>query len=273
MSLRFSVRLGALLKNTRPIFAAARCNCAELRSAIGEQGCFVLTGLFDPATIAVIRERAEFVGRAWDYMVEHGYTKDIQDYLSGAFTGGHLPETHIDPVRTWAELTAASPFDEIATSVFGGTTRGYALRRSTLNGNPNPLPFHQDAFFIGSEPWFNFWTPLQDCGTDAPGLEVVIGSGSPILKHSAANDVTVRSDVAGYVERRYGPQSYWAPELKAGDVLVFTSMMFHRTQFAPQFTKMRYSLELRGAIKDRTLAIADVPADWNAVKMLDDIPA
>ena len=239
-----------------------------MRRAIAECGCFVLRRLFDPCALARIRERADFLGRAWDYMFKHGYTKGIDEhYLATAFRAGHLPETHIDATETWSDLTTGSPFDEIATKVFGATTRDYALRRSVLHGKQNPLQFHQDGFFMGREPNYNFWTPLQDVGVDAPGLEVVVGSGSPIII-----DVDARPRVATYVEKTYGARSYWLPTLMAGDVLVFTSMMFHRTQSGPQISKIRYSLELRGAIKDRTLAIAGVPNDWNEIKTLQDAP-
>ena len=97
-----------------------------------------------------------------------------------------------------------------------------------------------------------------------------MGSGAPILKHPTKTGL---DGVIDYVEKGYGQQSYWGPSLQAGDVLVFTSMMFHRTQTSPDFSKTRYSLELRGPVKDRTLIIAGVPNDWNEIKMLENIPA
>jgi len=102
---------------------------------------------------------------------------------------------------------------------------------------------------------------------DAPGLEVVVASGSPIIV-----DIDARPRVNAYVEKIYGQQSYWLPTLSEGDVLVFTSMMFHRTQNDPQITKTRYSPELRGPIKDQTLAIAATPHDWSKIEVVQDAP-
>jgi hypothetical protein len=136
---------------------AAGLDVAAMRRAMGRDGCFVLTGVFDQAGIARIRERADFLARAWDYMIAQGYTAPIKDYLeSGAFRAGHLPQSHIGHDETWADLTSGSPFDEIAAGLFGQTTRGYALRRSMMYGKHKPLQFHQDGSFTGPEPAFNF---------------------------------------------------------------------------------------------------------------------
>ena len=254
---------------SHPVFRVSD-SCSVMRGAIAEEGCFVIAGLFEPAALARIRERADYVRRAWDYMVEHGYTTDIQQYLKdGRYTSGHLPETHIDPAQTWADLTTTSRFDEIATGVFGATTRGYALRRTVREGRQNRVAFHQDAFFIGADPWYNFWTPLQDCGVDAPGLEVARRSGSPIVKNVPGRN---EQQLLRYVEQTYGSECYWLPELKAGDVLVFTSMLFHRTQISEKPLNLRYSLEVRGEITDRSLAIAGVP-DWGQIQTIDLPPA
>src|SRR5262245_60394289 len=111
-----------------PVFTASSAKVSELRAAIAGYGCFVLTGLFDSGALARIRERADFVSRAWTYMVEHGYTDalKVRDYIQeGRHNAGHLPETHIDAEMTWSDLTAGSRFDEIAAGVFGATTRDY----------------------------------------------------------------------------------------------------------------------------------------------------
>jgi hypothetical protein len=252
----------------RPIFSAASGDYPTMRRAIAECGCFVLRGLFDPRALARIRGRAERLARTWDDKIARGDTKGSDDFVAGAFQAGHLPETQIGPQETWSDLTTGTPFDKIAKEVFGRKSRDYALRRSMLSGKQNPVTFHQDGFFMGRAPSFNFWTPLQDVGIDAPALEVVVGSGSPLIMNMGAVE-----RIAAYVEQTYGQQAYWLPTLMAGDALVFTSMMFHRTQSSAEMSKVRYSLELRGVIKDRTLAIAGVPSDWSAIETLQEAPA
>jgi hypothetical protein len=244
---------------------AAGLDVAAMRRAMGREGCFVLTGVFDPAGIARIRERADFLARAWDYMIAQGYTAPIKDYLeSGAFRAGHLPQSHIGHDETWADLTSGSPFDEIAAGLFGQTTRGYALRRSMMYGKHKPLQFHQDGSFTGPEPAFNFWTPLQDCGDEnSPGLEIVLRSGVPLF---TLDDYADRPAVRAYIERVYGADAICTPRLRAGDVLVITSFTFHKTQEGAGSFKNRFSLELRGKVTDTSLAIANVPTDWTQIK-------
>jgi Phytanoyl-CoA dioxygenase (PhyH) len=256
------------LLGRKPVFSAALDQCPAMRRALANYGCFVLRGLFDPKALARIRERAVSLARTFDDKIERGDTADIANYVaSPAFRAGHLPETLIGADETWSDLKTGSLFDDIGQKVFGGCGSGYALRRSVLRGSQNPVKFHQDATFLGHTPTYNFWTPLQDVGIDAPSLEVVMRSGNPVI--SVAYD---KEETPAYVERTYGRESFWTPVLQAGDALVFTSMMFHRTQTGPHMTKTRYSLELRGAITDRTLAIAGVPKDWSKIRT-QDIPA
>ena len=253
----------------KPFFSAASKDYAAMRRAIAEQGCFVLRGLFDPRVIARLRERADRLARTLDDRIARDDVEGFEDFVaSEAFRAGHLPETQIGPEKMWSDLTIGTPFDKIAKKVFGRRSRDFALRRSVLSGKQNPLAFHQDGFFMGAAPSFNFWTPLQDVVIDAPGLEVVIASGSPLIRNVAS-----AARVAPYVERTYGRQSYWSPMLMAGDALVFNSMMFHRTQSSEQMSKIRYSLELRGPIKDRSLSIAGVPRNWNEIETLQEAPA
>ena len=132
------------------------------------------------------------------------------------------------------------------------------MRRSMLGGRPNPLGFHQDGFF--SAPGFNFWTPLAAAGRDRPGLEVVIGSGGPILAHEVIRDAEATAELI--TTRSAG--RLWHPEVKAGDALVFTTFMLHRTYVVPGMDPVRYSLELRGDITEQ-IPIAGVrAADWSA---------
>jgi hypothetical protein len=248
------------------VFDGRSPDIAGMRQAIATSGCFVIRNLFDPEGIACVRARAELVSQAWDFMVARGYTKGLEGFLEGAFKAGHLPSEDIDAAQTTADIIADSHYDEITTELFGTTSRDYALRRSMLNGAANPLGYHQDGFF--TEPGYNFWTPLNDAGITAPGLEVAIGSGAPILSHDV-----VRHDVYNYVVKRYGVQSLWHPEIRAGDVLAFTTFMMHRTYYLPTMNAIRYSLEHRGRIAKR-LEIAGVSEKhWSMpqVQSLEDL--
>jgi hypothetical protein len=221
-----------------------------MRRAIERAGCFVIRDLFDAAGVARVRVRAELASQAWDFMVARGYVKGHEDFVAGAFAAGHIPGEDIDVAQTISDIIENSSYDVIATELFGNASHGYAVRRSTLNGKANPLGYHQDGFF--TNPGYNFWTPLVDSGVTAPSVEVVVGSGGPILSHDV-----IRHDVAAHITEHYGQGYLWHPEIRAGDVLVFTTFMMHRTYCTPDMSQVRHSLEIRGSIA-RQIKIAGV---------------
>jgi hypothetical protein len=239
------------------IFQGRAPDVAGMREAVARNGCFVIRGLFDRSGIARVLERAVFATRAWEFMIARGYAAGHDDFLRGAYSAGHIPGEDIDGPQTFADIATGSSYDLIAEELFGTISRDYALRRSMMAGKPNPLGFHQDGFF--SPPGFNFWTPLEDAGVTRPGLEVVIGSGGPVLSHEV-----VRHDVASFILERFGRERLWHPEIRAGDALVFTTFMMHRTYLTETMNPTRYSLELRGRITKR-IPIAGVRAEhWDA---------
>lgn len=243
------------------VFCGGAPDIEGMRKAIASAGCLVVRNLFDPDGLAEARARAVLAATAWDFMVARGYTKGHEEFIAGAYAAGHIPAVDIDPEQTKSEIMIIGRYSEIASELFGEVSYGYALRRSMLAGKANPLAFHQDGFF--SAPGYNFWTPLNDAGVTAPGLEVVIGSGGPVLSHNA-----VRADISRYIVQRYGEQSLWHPEVRVGDALVFTTFLMHRTYWLPSMSEGRYSLEIRGPI-GRPIPIAGVSEEhWSMSPLL-----
>ena len=183
----------------------------------------------------------------------------------GAYQAGHLPEAELDVTMTRSELLEVSPYSAIAESLFGMASFGFALRRSFFNESPNPLGFHQDGFF--SDYGYNFWTPLNDAGISSANLEVIIASGAPLFSHSAIADSTI---VDQYLYQKYPREQFWHPIIRAGDSLVFSTFMFHRTRQTPEMTRERYSIEIRGPIT-ASVKIKGVPADPGAALRLSSI--
>ena len=81
------------------------------------------------------------------------------------------------------------------------------------------------------------WIPLDDCGRDRPGLEFVRGRLDSLLHYTELDDQRLR--------RRFAPESFWAPELRVGDALVFLDACLHRTYVRPEMTEDRLSVEYR----------------------------
>jgi len=81
------------------------------------------------------------------------------------------------------------------------------------------------------------WISLDACGRDSPGLEFVRGPQPGWLHYSELDDATLR--------QRFPPEDFWAPELQAGDGLVFLNSLVHRTYTRPEMRRNRLSVEYR----------------------------
>ena len=91
------------------------------------------------------------------------------------------------------------------------------------------------------------WIALTPCGVDAPGLELVTDRVDRMLSPGQLAD--------GAVEQRWPTWRRTRPALQAGDALVFSGDVLHRTHVSAAMTQTRTSIELRcfqaDAIPDR----------------------
>ena len=96
-------------------------------------------------------------------------------------------------------------------------------------------------------PLVTCWIPLTACGVDAPGLELVNDRVDRMLPPTQLTD--------GAVEQRWPTGRRTRPVLEAGDALLFSGDVLHRTHVTPAMTRTRTSIELRcfraDAIPDR----------------------
>jgi hypothetical protein len=81
------------------------------------------------------------------------------------------------------------------------------------------------------------WIPLQDCGTDSPGLEFVRRRPRVLLHFTELDDSALRA--------RFGEDEFWAPSLEFGDGLIFLNDVLHRTHVRPGMHEDRLSVEYR----------------------------
>jgi len=104
--------------------------------------------------------------------------------------------------------------------------------------------WHQDGAFLGaSVRAINIWIALTDCGTDAPGLDIVpqrldhiVETGTPgAFFDWAVSDQQVAALTAGG-----GPVR---PQFAAGDMVLFDEMMLHRTATTPSMAISRDAIE------------------------------
>jgi hypothetical protein len=224
----------------------------RVREAFRRYRTVLLRSVIAPALLRDLSERAE---RAYAEADDHPPTTGCDATL---FHVGHIPPSRLGDERIDEAGAALAP---ICSKALGWpnqlqSPRDVLLRRilppgQQRHGITPSVVWHQDEYFaLASSPpgtpkpqlCFTAWVPLVDCGKDAPGLSVVLGSDEPIVFG------TPRHGWLPYIYWRYGLRSIWRPEMNVGDVLLFTSRTIHGSNVKRGMTRARYSLEFRGGI-------------------------
>jgi hypothetical protein len=116
------------------------------------------------------------------------------------------------------------------------------LRRVQPTGGHD---WHQDGAFLGRDVRsVNVWLALSNCGSTAPGMDVV-GSRLPYIlqthSHGAYFDWSVGQGMVDILAEGGAP--VLTPEFGPGDALLFDHMMLHRTSVKPGMTGTRWAIE------------------------------
>jgi hypothetical protein len=132
---------------------------------------------------------------------------------------------------------------DLLTTILGGrpaiSVTKFAMRKVLPDATG---AWHQDSFLGATTRTLNVWIALSDCGSEAPGLDLLPRR----LDH--------------FVERPYGPPIDYVvapetveelaketpvvrPDFRAGDALIFDQFLLHQTGAGPGLTKPRYGLE------------------------------
>lgn len=136
--------------------------------------------------------------------------------------------------------------DRLITDYFGErpalSAEKTTLRRVVPEGHPGG--WHQDGSFLGANiRSLNVWFALSQCGTDAPGLELVPTRLNRILPtgtKGAEYDFCVARTI---VDAEFPGVKQLRPEFEAGDALLFDHFTLHRTWRAASMTRPRYAIE------------------------------
>jgi hypothetical protein len=81
------------------------------------------------------------------------------------------------------------------------------------------------------------WLPLEACHGTRPGLEFVRPPVDRLLHYTELSDAALRS--------RFAPEEFWIPRVDAGDALVFSNGILHRTHISSDMEHNRLSVEYR----------------------------
>jgi len=232
---------------------AVQANARRLKELVGREVndmplCFADRQCLDPnivglkgASLSDFTDPLNFSGfdRSWFYEGERNYKRWFWDngaafpnLILGLFTRSILPAIYHG---LYGEPMVC-PYAQCA------------VRYQRVDLREKSYAFHQDASYHSRDPLHHSglttWIPLTDCGADAPGLELYPQALDEVLplppgitgRHLFCEESTVLD--------RYGGR-LWAPEMAAGDVLMFNHFVVHRSHITSDMTRERQSAEIR----------------------------
>jgi ectoine hydroxylase-related dioxygenase (phytanoyl-CoA dioxygenase family) len=135
--------------------------------------------------------------------------------------------------------------DSLVTQYFGERP-ALSVQKTTLRRMvPESFPggWHQDGQFLGTGiRSLNVWIALSDCGSEAPGLDIVPTRLQRIVEVGTEGAELPFCAPPVVVEREF-PGRRIHPEFKAGDALMFDHFLLHRSWRDETMTRPRYAVE------------------------------
>ncbi len=250
----------ALASNGSPLVEVAPGDLSPsvLRAGILRSGCVLVRGLVD-------RSRAEEVARDIDRSFKersrHDADRSFNDRYYVPFE--HDPRRGVRLLREWIKegggvLTVDSPIlsfelgELLRETRLAELVRGYLREEPLVAGDKSTLrkaepsvsgAWHQDGKFMGEVKALNLWLSLSQCGSKAPGLDLV---PRRLEQHVATqtdeammpNQVSQRT-----AEQAAGELPILRPEFEPGDALLFDELFLHKTASDPRMRRPRYAIE------------------------------
>lgn len=189
---------------------------AEQLKQFQSEGYVNLGPLFDPTQLVVIR-------REYDRLV----TPDVQ--VLGNEVDGVFPYRAMLNFRSpeLGEMILHPPVLEVASELLGPDVRFWWDQGiNKLPGSGSPIDWHQDNGYQNgrTQPYLTFWLALDDSDLENGGLEILPGSPSEGYREHEWRDVhAVIPEDSINIDQRV------PLDARAGDVLLFSSLLVHRT--------------------------------------------
>jgi hypothetical protein len=240
----------------KPVLEAGRAvaeNAERLKNMLGREVndlplCFAEQRCSDPNVVGLDgRDLREFTDplmcsgmtAAWFYGGNRNFKRWFWDH------GAKFPNVIVG-------LVARSLLPAVYQSFYEGVPlcsyAHCAVRYQRSDLEHKSYAFHQDGSYHSrtsrDHVGLTTWIPLCDCGRDAPGLQVYPRALDEILPAPEGVEPPHLFCDTQTVLERFGDQ-LWAPEFSAGDVLVFTHFVLHRTHIVPGMTRQRQSADFR----------------------------
>lgn len=249
---------------TIPIHGPEDLTVEALRGGLARNGCLWVRGLLDADLVEDLRRGIDRTLESYDRVLGGAPLEDAMPWYAPFQPGRAYAEYRVGGRRNWirasgALWTADSPamlakLTQTLTDVgLSAVIAGHLGERPALSVNKCSLrrvpvdsggAWHQDGAFLGEDiRTVNVWIALDDCGRDAPGLDVVptrIDSVVDTGGEGATFDWSVSDEAVRQASR--GVPAI-RPEFGAGDVLLFDQLFLHRTACEPEMTSERHAIE------------------------------
>lgn len=234
-----------------------------------EDGVVLLRGLLSAALLERFRRGAEgcfaAIAAGDEFAERNGFNRFSNSLLIEALTDASLVESRLSEEDLIAPLEGCE-LAALFSEALGGEwscrlEHSWVRKKLAPGGSPDGLRvaqgWHQDGglgvrfpepvgtrdergYWVSTAPMTELmtcWIALDACGRDAPGLEFVRGPQPGLLHFTELAD--------GDLRHRFAAERFWAPEMDAGDAVVFLNSVLHRTYVTPGMMRDRMSVEYR----------------------------
>jgi ectoine hydroxylase-related dioxygenase (phytanoyl-CoA dioxygenase family) len=249
---------GATLRNARVtndetasrerVTAVAADRPSDVAHAFFNGGAVHVRGVAAAAATIAIRSAAERVFREWERLAQNGA---LPPDLDMPHQRQYIPLELLETPQPVVETVMHPSLLAVARTYLGKEPEIHAnshVRAIRVSRSDAHLPFHQDQTILGRR-LVNIWIPLDACGVDAPGLEVVYGSWSALLEPSPPAQPLFAVERARLdfdaVAATFGTSAFWHPVFEPGDAMLFAGATVHRTHVTPAMGTDRLSIEIR----------------------------
>lgn len=230
-----------------------------LRNRLNEEGYLFFRGMIDK------KVQTDLLGEILGICQKHGWLKEGSDLMerkgkSDAYSG-YFEFTdvykEIQRLENFHRLSHHPSLIKVLTTALGGDVFPHPrnIGRITLPGSLKmTTPSHQDYVFIqGSEDFYTVWFPLHDCPKELGGLVVAKSSHKGGILPTQEAEGT--GGLCAVVDEE--AQEWHAGDFKAGDFIIFHSLMVHKAFHNTSKELLRISCDFRYQLQSDQVVVWD----------------